>query len=531
MLRFSCLFVLLVSTLTPSLQAASPPDRWIVVTAPAFRQALEPLCKHRRAQGYQVTLLETTALLSPEAIQAGDGEKLRAEVARLCGEGEGKKYVLLVGAFAPDEVTIPRKQACPPLRGTAGRMKGQLTDHGYSAPDKDLVPSVAVGRFPARAEDEVAQMVHKTIAFENDTEPGVWRQRLLILAGVPAFNPFVDKLVENLALTRLDRLDPFWCGRAIYYNPGSSYYVRDQELHAVARRTVEAEEGQFLTLYLGHSDANAFYAGRARFLDRRDWETMRLSHRGVFATFGCLGCQLHGRDGEGYGVAAMRNPNGPIGVIGSHGICFAAMVQLGADGLLHSIASHPPEHLGDIWLAVEKAVAKDKIDATTFALLDAVDGDRTIPQATQRREHLEMFLLLGDPATRLPSVPRDVRLSADETASPNMLLTVKGLLPEHLGHAQIQLTVERPVSSYCPDLEPLPTRHLREGDKTAIELRNWERANSFVLATRKIEAEKGRFEAGLRLPQALPYPRVIVRAYAVQGNRECLGILVVPVKK
>ena len=98
-------------------------------------------------------------------------------------------------------------------------------------------------------------------------------------------------------------------------------------------------------------------------------------------------------------------PHGPVAILGSHGICFAAMVQLAADGLLESFGTTaPPERLGDCWLRVKHGVAKGKIDDLSYRLLDAVDGDSTIPQATQRLEHLEMFLLLGDPALRLPQV-------------------------------------------------------------------------------------------------------------------------------
>ena len=82
-------------------------------------------------------------------------------------------------------------------------------------------------------------------------------------------------------------------------------------MHERARQYVEA--GQALTVYLGHSNPAGFYANRARFLDREDWTTMKIARGpGIFATFGCNGCQLRGNDGEGYGVAAIRNPNPAI---------------------------------------------------------------------------------------------------------------------------------------------------------------------------------------------------------------------------
>src|SRR5262249_5391528 len=158
------------------------------------------------------------------------------------------------------------KRVLPPLRGTTSRMKGQPSDNGYGCLDDDLLPTVAIGRFPARTVEEAQQMVQKTLMFERDDQPGEWRRQLTILAGVPAFNPIVDKLVEGLALARFERLDPSWSGRAIYHNAQSRFCVPDDRLHDCALEYVQT--GQALTLYLGHSGPDGFYAGKARFLDR-----------------------------------------------------------------------------------------------------------------------------------------------------------------------------------------------------------------------------------------------------------------------
>ena len=147
----------------------------------------------------------------------------------------------------------------------------------------------------------------------------------------------------------------------------------------------------------------------------------------MFATFGCFGCELCGKDGEGYGVAAVRNPDGPVAVIGSHGECFAAMVKLASEGFTDSfLGPTPPERLGESFLALKRGLAKGKIDGLTFRLLDAVDGDSSIPQAMQRQEHEEMFVLLGDPALRLPWLRRDVKLSADGPAAAGGRLVAEG---------------------------------------------------------------------------------------------------------
>src|SRR5215471_13919875 len=73
--------------------------RWIVVTAPAFRSAVEPLCAHRKLQGFDVAVLESTDVLTPADIDTGKADKLRHRVTQLCREAKGPAYVLLLGAI------------------------------------------------------------------------------------------------------------------------------------------------------------------------------------------------------------------------------------------------------------------------------------------------------------------------------------------------------------------------------------------------------------------------------------------------
>jgi hypothetical protein len=248
----------------------------------------------------------------------------------------------------------------------------------------------------------------------------------------------------------------------------------------------------------------------------------------VFATFGCNGCQLKGDRGEGYGVAAMRNPAGPVAVIGSHGICFAAMVQLATDGLFeNTFAGKSPERLGATWLAIKAGVAKGKIDDLTFRLLDAVDGDGDIPQATQRLEHLEMFTLLGDPALKLAVTPADLTLKTGDPAAPGATVTIHGTAPARLNGGRIKVVAERPVSSAPADLEPLPKEPGPERDKAVM--RNHERSNRFVVAEAETTVQDGRFDAKLDLPAKLPWERLNVRAYAATDAQEALGVLMLDI--
>jgi hypothetical protein len=489
-------------------------SQWIVVTAPAYREAIQPLCDHRKAQGFHVVV-----------VSAAESSALRDRVRQLCRDFKGTSYVLLVGAIEAGQLREPKQKVVPALRGTVSRMKGQPSDNGYGCFNEDLMPTVAVGRFPARGVAEAEGMVRKTLAYEEDAKPGEWRRRLTILAGVPAYNPLVDRLVESQAMAQLDKLNPAWRGQAVYHNPQSRFCVPDELLHD---RSLELlRQGQAFTLYLGHSNAGGFWGDRARFLDRDDWAKLTIPRgAGVFATFGCNGCQLGGANGEGYGIAAIRNPGGPVAVLGSHGICFAAMVQLAADGLFKAgFLDHAPERLRELWLGLKEGLARGKIDAVTYGLLDAVDGDKNIPQDVQRREHLEMFVLLGDPALRLPVLQADVKLTIDGDAAAGKMITVRGVVPDRLSKAKVRLTLERPASSEPLGLEALPKA---EGEKRQrIMLANHERANRFTLATADTAVSDRRFEARLQIPDEAPWPRLIVRAYASDARQEGMGVEII----
>ena len=508
--------------------AAPPAGQWIVAIAPAFRKAVQPLCEQRKAQGFHVVVVPTTDVLSAEEIRSGNARKLREHINKLCRDHKGPSFVLLVGAIESGRSTEPEQKVLPALRGTIGRMKGQPSDNGYGCPDEGRLPSVAVGRFPARTEEEARGMVAKTLEYERDSRPGLWRRRLVILAGIPAYNPLVDRLVESVAFARFARLSPIWTGRAIYSNPQSSFSLPDALLHKRALQYVQ--NGEAFTIYLGHSNAEGLYGGRAHYLDRDDWSRLCIGRgKGVFLTFGCNGCQLKGADGEGYGIAAIRNANGPAAVIGSHGICFASMVQLAADGLFENTFAHrPAEYLGDSWLAIENGLARGKIDDFTYGILDAVDGDKKIPQATQRQEHLEMFVLLGDPALRLPVVPADVELKAATSVAAGETLTMHGKAPARLAGARVRLTLERTVSSVPDDLEPMPKDPMA---RNRVMQANHELANRFVLATCECTVKDGAFEAKLEVPAKLPWPRLILRVYAATENAEGMAVRTLEVKR
>jgi hypothetical protein len=262
-------------------------------------------------------------------------------------------------------------------------------------------------------------------------------------------------------------------------------------------------------------------------MGREAWSSLAIGRgAGLFATFGCYGCQLAGRGGEGYGLSAIRNPRGPVAACGSHGECWAAMALLLAEGLLTTpLEVDPAPRLGDLWIAMKRHLAEGTVNPVTYAMLNMVDGDPNTPQAVQRKEHLEMFLLLGDPALSFPQMPLTVSLRTEGAVTPGGAITVRGTVPKQLAGAGVTISLSRPLNSEPVGLLPL-TADLEPPERTRRLLANHRRSNRFVLAERTLGAAGGRFEARLELPDPLPWPKLILRVYAATETQEAMGVSV-----
>lgn len=504
---------LLLLAAPDALAAESDPPQWIVVAAPDFTKAIERLVAHRRSEGMEVTVLPVSGL-SKDADGPADPERLRGEIGRLRRGRKGPAYVLLVGLAEAGEKESKRMEL-PALAGTASRMKGVATDHAFGLPDDKLLPSIAVGRFPARTAKEAAAMVEKTLAFERHPGGG-WRNRLVLLQGNPGGSTELERrsaesVAPSQVMARFGKLGPEWTAKFITHASGSPFNVPDDELRDTSLGYLR--DGQFWSIYLGHSSAPGFWSAGARFLDRKDWGELSIPRGpGLFFTCGCFACQTSGYGGEGYALAAIRNPAGPIAVVGAHAESYSAFGLLAMEGLLAKLREkQPPSRLADYWLAIENSIVHGEMDPITFWILDNADGSRgKISLADQRREHAEMWTLLGDPALRMPPAPLAIDVKTSGDAAPGRTVEISGVLPRELAAAKVRVTIERPLDSK-------PARLLVADQKTddrATVRENHRRANNFELDSKTVEPTDGQFRATLRLPNELPWPKVVVRAVA-----------------
>jgi hypothetical protein len=499
--------------------AEAQPTQWIVVTAPAFRPALEPLIDRRRAQGLKVVVIETTNALTSTEIQRSDGAPLQKRLRDLCAQFHGVNLILLAGAVIAANPEAAVQTVVPVLPGTVGRMRDQPGDYAYSLPDTNGRPTVAVGRFPAANAPQARAMVQKTLNLEDDTRPGAWRNRLFLFLGDPHGGILSDLVVDSTLADGLAQIHPSWTVRA-----ESATASRFQMPAALLHDTVvkSLEEGELFSVFLVHSAAPAIWLTGNYFISREELALAQIPRgAGVFFTCGCYACQMSGARGEGFGLAAIRNPAGPVAVMGATGEDYSAPGMLALEGLMQPLAKPPfPSRLGEYWLAVQAGLAEAPMEDLVFRCLDQIDGSKgKVPLSVQRREHLEMWLLLGDPALRLPIPPLDVTLQTPGPVVAGKKITVCSTLPDRLAGATVHVTLERPSDAKPAGVD----------NAGAPAAENCARANNFVLTAGDARLTGNHFTCTLRPPAELPWTSLVLRATAATTGESALGVLTLTV--
>jgi hypothetical protein len=187
---------------------------------------------------------------------------------------------------------------------------------------------------------------------------------------------------------------------------------------------------------------------------------------GLFFTCGCFSCQVDAET-ESFGLAAIRAPGGPPAVIGSHGESWSAMGYLAMSGLT-AILEKQPGRAGQFWKAALHGIERAEISAADFAMLDFADGTQgKVPLDQQRAEHMEMWMLLGDPAMPLAPSPPEFEVEAVVAGAS---LKVTASVPAAQAGASFRITIERHPAA-LPDNLPAVADTGAERQNSARERR------------------------------------------------------------
>lgn len=261
-----------LSLYTPA-KLTAPLDADVVYLAPAaFLNELAPLAARRRAQGYQVALVDVQALYdlwsggqtAPEALR----DFLRYAAATWA---RPPRAALLIGDGTSDPLNFTGRNNTnflPPYLAMVDPWLGETacdTCFGQldgASPLDDELPDVWIGRLPVKSTAELAALVEKLVGYESappDAGPA-WRTRNIYIAdNYRHADGSTDPAGDFAAFADLSvALQPPWIQvERMYFDPGPGprtdpWRVADPaEAHARTLALLSAGAG--LANYVGHS--------------------------------------------------------------------------------------------------------------------------------------------------------------------------------------------------------------------------------------------------------------------------------------
>jgi hypothetical protein len=345
---------------------------YVVVTHPDWMEALQPLLRWKRQQGYRVELLCTTAN-QRDSIRA----RLTERYATASSLMPAQRYVLLVG-------DVDRIQAFSE-RYTPSGLTARVTDLYYGEYTGDYVPEAYVGRLSVADSAELAAVVAKIVAYEQ----GRWADstsQLMFTAGRESRNPAPTTTngQVNYLSGRVSECLPI-IDTACFRNPTSAEQIDSLLL--------QLSHGNALVNYTAHCTASGW---ESPYITFNSIDTLNNSVPTVFVNNCCLS---NAYNGTCFGERLLRRPTGgAVGVIG------AANETLWNEDYYWAVgAKCPPTLLPDydstLPGAFDRLLCPSRVeDYTMGAMMFA--GCQAVSMAGSPYDafYWETYCLLGDPA-------------------------------------------------------------------------------------------------------------------------------------
>ncbi|MBP7127179.1 hypothetical protein KBD49_12520 [Myxococcota bacterium] len=476
---------------------------------------------YRQAQGMEVEV-GTVEDLAPGAVQASDyrdGVLRRLREAR-DRRGADRLFLLILGdAPAGGRVEGGRWPAQRCTNSTPGA-SGCWTDNRYGDLDGDGEPEVAVGRVPARTLEEARQVLRKVQVFEGTYRTGLFNRRLGLYVGEAGFGEAIDGLLELAMMEGLKRVDHAFDILGAWDNPSSAYWY----LPFTDKVVDLFSDGALATVYIGHGSEEWTQGLTAEEVSAIDCSGTRCPFSFFFA------CYAGNYSGSSDSLAERLafKEDGPVVAFGASDVSHPYGNAVLAYETQRLVLEMRHETIGEVLVAIKEALAGNLDDE----FRQFIDGGATVdpscdtPAKQQRLlvEHMDLYNLLGDPATRLqyPRAIASIRVESGGIRSGP--IEVRGQAPGvRTGQAYLTLETERdeiwrPLLPVDPD----------DPDAEAVRA-NWQAANDKVLSAATVGVADGAFQGTLEVPPGAPGGDLYLKVYAWDdAGNDALGVIDAP---
>jgi hypothetical protein len=405
-----------------SVQAAQAPDNliqtsnvadYLMISHPDFLAALDPLATQRTSQGLRVKKINVQDVYDQFGYGMWSAEAIHAFLAHAYNQWTAPKpgFVLLGGDGNYDMRRYIGTSGPTYLPPYLAMIKDD-PDTGESVADNrfvtltpgDLLPEMHIGRFPVNNLTEITTMVNKILGYENSPAPGDWTKRILFATddlsrGGGDFYEYSDGIADGYA-------DPPTNTVKILPAPYTSTKVYMGNLATEPRATCPSENtrsdcrqktidninaGTLMVSYIGHGTKTQWspsldYSGSIMDITALGSLT-NADKLTIMLPMTCDNGYFAQREigAESFGEASVRMDAGAVASWSPTGFGLASGHDLMERGLFLSVFQNHTRQLGVAATAGKVYLVQN---ATPGKYLDLLDT----------------YLLLGDPALRIPLV-------------------------------------------------------------------------------------------------------------------------------
>ncbi len=460
----------------------------------------------RTSQGHAVRVWTTGEVLAGRKLSASEFlQAVRKRLRETLGTAEPDEtvYFLLLGD-ARDPDFHPEVQ--PDEIPTFSWRGEYLTDMPYADLNEDGWPDIVVGRVPVQTAEQAQAVLAKTRRYEERPDPGLWRHRILLFASEGYFGALVDALMERIGLDLLRSIPESWEILFLHARKGSVFGLPPEQYTRVLLR--EIRRGAFLAVYTGHGylDAleNVTWGDRARsILNQEDAARMACGARCPILLLAA--CHT-GDFGHGTSLAevVLRTPDGPPAVLAATDVSHPYANALLALKVTRLLTGGHVSTVGEAFL--ESLITLGLPDSRPLLRLERLVD--LLWSYEDRKEVLDdnrrMYVLLGDPALRVPRPGREILLRACRLDRRSV--TACGFAA---GSGRIRVELRWPRFHLAGASLP--------ADDPESALRRWEAANDDLLAAQEIPTPSGYFAVRFALPDGWWNPGLVIRALTADG--------------
>jgi MYXO-CTERM domain-containing protein len=376
------------------LKAASNDANYVIITRGDFVTDAARLAAHREAAGLKAKVVDLEDIYDQFSGSQPNPNAIRTFLAYATANWKtAPKYVVLGGAGHYDYRN---------LRGFGGNVVPPLevgTDVGLIASDvrysdvegDDLVPDLAIGRLPAATAEEFGAIVDKLIAYDT-ADASDWKNDVVFVADLSDETSNFVKDSEK----RVGALPASFTVHEVH---------RTDALPLADARTIlldQFDAGAGWINYLGHGGVDRWARGAATdgVLMNADAEALTNGARLPLVTaMTCLSSAFDIPGFDAIGEVLVRNPNGgAVAVWGASTSSIHEEARILLDGFIDGTMGDHNRVLGDAVLQASRS----------FADRETENGGRM----------LEMYALLGDPATPLQYVAPKADEPSDDDDTP-----------------------------------------------------------------------------------------------------------------